>query len=419
MSPFKNKNILVVLSGSIACYKAPPLISRFVKDGAKVKTITTESALKFLGEATLEGLTGEKNQSEIFSPGQMMNHIHLSRWADFILIYPASAHLIAKMAHGFADDLASCVFLARPKNLPVFVAPAMNQEMWSNALTKRNAQTLVDQGVRFVGPDFGAQACGEVGAGRLLEPDDTYNMLADFFQQQAATCGRVLITYGGTSEPIDPVRSIENTSTGETGRQLAESLTRCGWAVTVLKARKASAPEGVPQVADFTTFRDLEFHLQSTLATQPFDWVIQAAAVSDFSVQSVRTGEGVLFDGAQKIDSAQKITIELQQNPKLIAKIKTWSCNKATQVVGFKLTAGANEAEAKLKIDNLFRSADVDFVVHNDLSSIQAQVHGFQIFSRNQLVGQGQTKTELAAELQRVMRLKSSHQTTATQEVNV
>ena len=284
-------NLLWILSGSIACYKACDAISQLVQRGHRIRTVTTASALRFVGPATLEGLTREPVATDLFAPGAALDHIELARWADAVIVAPASANTLNRLAAGLADDLAGTLLLAHDWQKPLLIAPAMNPLMWRHPATMRAVRRLRSWGARFISPGEGRTACGETGEGRLAEPDEIVTAIEAALVQPARRL-RVLITSGGTVEPIDDVRVLTNTSTGRTGALLAEYFSRRGHAVTLLRARSA-APLATPVRAEetYTTFADLDAALTRRLTSEDFDVVIHAAAVSDYAV------EALLVDG--------------------------------------------------------------------------------------------------------------------------
>jgi len=205
--------IVFVLTGSVAAYKACDALSRLVQLGHKVRTVATPSALRFVGAATLEGLTGERVLSDLFEPGSALEHIQLGRWADAVVVCPATANTINRLAAGLSDDLPGALFLAHDRSKPFLVAPAMNPAMWGHPATKESVSRLAGWGVRFIAVGCGRTACGEVGDGRLAEPADIVAAVESSLAKPAARL-RILVTSGGTAEPIDGVRVITNSSTG-------------------------------------------------------------------------------------------------------------------------------------------------------------------------------------------------------------
>ena len=228
------KRLLLGVTGGIAAYKAAEFVRLLMREGVEVQAVMTESACRFVGVATFQGLTGRKVFTELWDDDNQngMAHIHLSREVDAIVIAPATADFIAKMAHGLADDLLSTLCLAR--DCPLLVAPAMNLQMWENSATQRNLATLHQDGVITLGPASGYQACGEIGVGRMLEPEDLLDLTRRFFQPKYLDGKRVLITAGPTFEAIDAVRGLTNRSSGKMGIAIAQAALEAGAQVTLV-----------------------------------------------------------------------------------------------------------------------------------------------------------------------------------------
>lgn len=228
------KRLLLGVTGGIAAYKAAEFVRLLMREGVEVQAVMTESACRFVGVATFQGLTGRKVFTELWDDDNQngMAHIHLSREVDAIVIAPATADFIAKMAHGLADDLLSTLCLAR--DCPLLVAPAMNLQMWENSATQRNLATLHQDGVITLGPASGYQACGEIGIGRMLEPEDLLDLTRRFFQPKYLDGKRVLITAGPTFEAIDAVRGLTNRSSGKMGIAIAQVALEAGAQVTLV-----------------------------------------------------------------------------------------------------------------------------------------------------------------------------------------
>lgn len=365
MSP---SNLLVILSGSIACYKSCEVISRLVQRGHRVRVVATESALRFVGTATLEGLTGEPVQTDLFAAGAALDHIALARWADLTLVCPATAHLLNRAAAGLGDDLATTLLLAHDWKKPLLIAPAMNPQMWSHPATTAAVSLLRRWGARFVEVGTGRTACGEAGAGRLAEPA----VIEAAVSAALAPRGRrlkVLITSGGTSEPIDGVRVITNTSTGETGARIATTLAHHGHEVLLLRAQTALSTGGACREATFLTYSDLDTALGTALAGEEFDAVIHAAAVGDFAVAAIEVDGVSREPGNTKLGSDVAPVLRLRRNPKILDTLRTRSRNPHLRVVAFKLTQGADAAAAGAAVATLFAGGAADYVVHNDLST--------------------------------------------------
>lgn len=385
MSKSKPK-VLMLMSGSIACYKACGLVSTLVKNGYEVKVAASTSALKFIGEATIEGLTGEPVQSDLWKKGSAMEHIHLERWADVIIAAPASAHFINRIAHGTGDDLLTTIFLAHEFKKPFLIAPAMNTAMYLNPITQKSIEILKSLGLKILESASGVLACGETGYGKLLEPDllfqEVQSALNDFSPKASSTkkvmpVKKILVTAGGTREPLDDVRFLTNKSTGITGEQIARQLSELGFEVTLDLAESSTVrPVDAYSLNRFDSFGSLSSLLQKQLAQESFDLVIHSAAVSDFNVDKT----------VGKITSNDDLTLHLKRNPKIVNSLKNWSKNKSLKVVAFKLTSQASNEQVKEKIDKLFNEASADLVVQNDIKSTENRInHQFQIFSKSNM----------------------------------
>jgi phosphopantothenoylcysteine decarboxylase/phosphopantothenate--cysteine ligase len=243
------KRILLGITGGIAAYKAAELTRLLVKAGADVRITMTEAATHFIGTATLQALSGQPVWADLWDArvNDAMGHIELSRDRQLIVVAPASADFMAKLAHGLADDLLSTLCVAR--RCPLMVAPAMNVEMWQNPATQRNAETLRADGVQIVGPASGGQACGEMGMGRMTEPADILADIQFFFQPKPLHGRRVVVTAGPTEEPVDPVRVLTNTSSGKMGYAVARAAHEAGAEVTLISGPVSlPTPPGVARV---------------------------------------------------------------------------------------------------------------------------------------------------------------------------
>ncbi len=358
-------NILFILTGSIAAAKACTVISALVQQGHRVRTVVTAAGLRFIGPATLEGLTGEPPQTDLFAPGQALEHIELVRWADLTVVCPATAHSLNRFAAGLADDLAGALMLARERDRPLVIVPAMNPAMWSHPATLASVARLQEWGARIVAPGQGRTACGEVGEGRMAEPEEILAAIASALRRPA-NARRILVTSGATSELLDGVRVLTNTSTGRTGAELARHFAMAGHDVTLLRAA-AAPPAGAPvQDETFVSFEDLDRALTRLLGDAVFDAVVHAAAVGDFGIGSMWIDGVERQPGGAKLDSGRNVLLELRPQPKLVDSLRERSRNPALTVVAFKLTDGANPAAAQTAVETLFQRAQADLVVHND-----------------------------------------------------
>ncbi len=373
-------NILLLMSGSIACAKASSLISEWTKQGHKVRVACTRSVAEFVGSATLQGLGAESVFDNVFEPGRAMEHISLGKWADIIIAAPATSNLINKLSSGIADDAVTTLWQASfGQGKPMFIVPAMNTRMWRYPATQESVNRLQQWGIHVLPVASGELACGEQGEGRMLEPVEIMKTVERLLQADRKTSGyRILITAGGTREPIDSVRYIGNMSSGRTASRLADELINAGHQVTWLGAENAVTPQRPCVMPRFFSFDDLALQLQTLLAANEFDAVIHAAAVSDFSVASVQTEEGDTLDSRRgKLPSESDLLLRLKANPKLLNRIRSWSKNRDVRVIGFKLTDTEDLQQRYAAVKKQFEDSDVDAVVHNDMKDISCNVHSF------------------------------------------
>ena len=306
----KGKRILLGLTGGIAAYKSAELARLLMKAGCDVRAVLTSAAERFIGTATMQALTGQTAWTDLWDPRipDNMGHIELSRDRDLIVVAPASADFIAKVAHGIADDLLSTLVLAR--RCPLMVAPAMNVEMWENPATQRNVLALRDDGIVLAGPAPGDQACGEVGMGRMLEAEDILGEIESLFQPKALSGKRVLVTAGPTEEPIDPVRMITNASSGKMGYAVARACREAGAEVTLVSGPVSLAtPAGVART-DVRTAAQMFDAVKS--AVDGCDVFFSIAAVSDYRVAN-RAEQKIKKDGGKGM------TLDLVENPDILA----------------------------------------------------------------------------------------------------
>ena len=397
-------NIAFVFTGSVAAYKACDALSRLVQLGHRVRAVATKSALRFVGEATLEALTGERVLTDLFEPGAALEHIQLSRWADAVVVCPATAHTLNRFAAGLADDLAGALFLAHDRAKPFFVAPAMNPARWSHPATRESVEKLERWGVRIIPVGQGRTACGETGDGRLAEPADIVAAI-EACLAKPATRLKVLVTSGGTAEPIDGVRVITNTSTGLTGAAIAASMARSGHEVVLLRSSGSACATAATREETYNSFSDLDASLGRLLSSERFDAVVHCAAVSDFGIAEVLTGGAVHSHGEGKLPSDSSPVLRLRPHPKLVDGLRARSLNHAIRVVAFKLTHGAGEEEAAEAVRSLFAHSGADLVVQNDLAeregpdAFPSTIHFHDGTPPRRCV----TRIELAAELERIL----------------
>jgi phosphopantothenoylcysteine decarboxylase/phosphopantothenate--cysteine ligase len=338
------KRILLGLTGGIAAYKAAELTRLLMRGGADVRVAMTEAATRFVAPLTFQALSGQPVWTDLWDPRvpDGMGHIELSRDRELIVVAPASADFLAKLANGAADDLLSTLCVAR--RCPLLVAPAMNVEMWQNAATQRNVARLREDGVRFAGPGAGEQACGEVGLGRMLEPPQLLAEIEALFGPRLLQGKRVLVSAGPTQEPIDPVRVITNLSSGKMGYAVARAAQEAGAEVTLVSGPVALAtPPGVARI-DVRTAEEMLSAVKA--AARCADVFISVAAVADYRAKR---------PSAQKVKKANgaPLQLELEENPDILATIA--AMKDAPFCVGFaaeseNLVRHAMEKRARKKI---------------------------------------------------------------------
>ncbi len=378
-----SKKLLIGISGSIAAFKIAHVISHFRKQGWEVRTIATASALEFIGTATLEGLSDHPVLTSDFTPGKMMSHIDWARWADVFLIAPATAKTINNLAAGTGDGPLYSTYLAYEGHKPLLIAPAMNSQMLAHPTTQTSLKTLKDNGVTLLEPDSGLLACGEVGGGRLVEPEVIITAVERALAPKNQNT-KILITLGGTRVAIDSVRSITNTSTGSSGAQLADDLYRRGFNVTVMAAVSAQKPNLVQNILTFDTYNDLAELLQSHLKVHSYNHIVHMAAVSDFVVPI----------SAGKISSGETLTLELVPTQKLTAVIKSQA--PQSFLTAFKLTVNASASDVDKSVKSVFRTG-ADAVIHNDTSHISKSNHTFTLHMPQGPVATVDKKSELVS----------------------
>jgi len=337
MTNISGKGILLGITGGIAAYKAAELTRLFIKAGADVRVVMTEAACRFVTPVTLQALSNKPVFTDMWDARvpDNMGHIELSRDRDVIVVAPASADFMAKVANGLADDLLSALCLARRCRL--MVAPAMNVEMWENAATQRNLERLRDDGVQILGPAAGDQACGEVGLGRMLEPGEIFAEVAAALVPKALSGTKVLVTAGPTYEPIDTVRGLTNQSSGKMGYAVAQAAAESGAEVTLVSGVTAlAAPAGVNRV-DVMTAR--EMHQEVMARAEKADVFIAVAAVADYhpvdpKPHKIKRGNG-------------NLNVELAPNPDILGEVA--ALPKRPFCVGFAAETEDLKANAQAK----------------------------------------------------------------------
>lgn len=352
----KNKSILLIISGGIAAYKALELIRLIKKSGGHVRCVITPGGEKFVTPLSVSALSEETAYTDLWSlkDETEMGHIRLSREADLIVIAPASANIIAQMAYGLAEDLASTTLLAN-LDTPVLIAPAMNHAMWNNAATQENIKTLEARGIKRIGPDIGDMACGEHGPGRMAPPEDIFKAISNHLAIKSSSPLQglsALVTSGPTYEPLDPVRFIGNRSSGKQGHAIATALANAGADVTLI-----TGPVNIPDPSGIKTIHveTAEEMLNACESTLPVDIAICAAAVSDWSAKTAQDQK------IKKRGDKTPPTIDLKQNPDILHTIATLPRhnyeeataghkNRPQLVIGFAAETNNLEENAKAKL---------------------------------------------------------------------
>ncbi|MBD1583177.1 bifunctional phosphopantothenoylcysteine decarboxylase/phosphopantothenate--cysteine ligase CoaBC [Pseudoalteromonas sp. S16_S37] len=349
----QHKNIVLGISGGIAAYKCAELVRRLKEQNCVVKVVMTDSAKHFITPLTMQAVSGEPVAESLLDPNAeaAMGHIELAKWADLILVAPASCNIIAKMAHGIADDLLTTLLLATPAQ--VAVAPAMNQQMYAHAATQANLNLLASRGVKIWGPGKGEQACGDVGAGRMLEPHELVDLCIATEPATVLADVTVTITAGPTREALDPVRFISNHSSGKMGYALAQAALLLGAKVNLISGPVSIAPPSGAEV--FAVESAMQMRDTALKLASESNIFIGCAAVADYRVAQV---------AEQKIKKqGDEISITMVKNPDIIAEVAALTKNRP-YTVGFAAETQNVEqyAQGKLKNKNL------DMICANDVS---------------------------------------------------
>jgi phosphopantothenoylcysteine decarboxylase/phosphopantothenate--cysteine ligase len=367
MRLLSGKHILLGITGGIAAYKSAELVRRLREAGASVRVVMTAGAAEFITPLTLQALSGHPVATDLLDPAAeaSMGHIELARWADAVLIAPATANFIARRVHGRGDDLLTAVCLAC--DAPQAVAPAMNRGMWEDPATTHNVDTLRARGIRVIGPADGSQACGDNGPGRLLEPEAVIRHLESLFTTGVLAGCRVLVTAGPTHEPLDPVRYLGNRSSGKMGFAVAAAAVEAGAQVTLVAGPVTlSTPTRVERIDVVTASEMQQAVLEHVGGTDIF---IAAAAVADYRPQVV--------SGRKLKKSAEKLVLELERNPDILALVA--AREKAPFTVGFAAETESVELNARQKL----QEKSLDMIAANRVGEtlgFEADDNALQVF---------------------------------------
>ncbi len=356
MQNIKGKKILLCVTGSIAAYKAVVLLRLFIKSGAEVKVIMTKAAIDFVSPLTFSTLSKNKVLSDLFEEETWANHVMLGRWADLLIIAPASCNTIAKLAHGICDNLLQAVYLSA--TCPVAIAPTMDEDMWHHPATKKNIQVLKDQGIKFLDVNDGELASGLFGPGRMAEPEEIVSFVNDFFSKQNSLNGlKVLVTAGPTLEAIDPVRYISNRSTGTMGVYIAEEFASRGATINLVLG--PSEVEVLPVINTTRVISATDMYEAAITYLDKADVIVMAAAVGDYTPEN---------PAKEKIKKKEDVlSIKLVKTKDILLSAGQLK-NEHQTLVGFALETNDEKENAQKKLTN----KNADLIVLNSLNDAGA-----------------------------------------------
>jgi len=354
MNNLSQRKILLIICGGISAYKSLELIRLLKKQGAKVKTILTKSAKEFVTPLSVASLSKERVYDDLFNPENeaVMDHISLSRWADVILVAPATANTISKLSAGSSDDLASTVILASDKD--VFLTPAMNVRMWEHPSTKQNLNKLKSYGYKIIGPEVGDMACGEFGKGKMTDPKDIFQTIKVYFGELKKNQRlKALVTAGPTKEYIDPVRFITNKSSGKQGYALAKSLAKRGFRTTLISGPTNLQIDHSIHLIEVETADEM---FKATLKNLPADVAIFSAAVADFKAKEERN---------EKIKKQEYLNLKLEKNIDILNYVSKHNSLRPKLVIGFAAETNNVQENAQKKLIE----KNCDWIIANDVSN--------------------------------------------------
>lgn len=377
LNTLKDRNILIAITGGIAAYKILELIRRLQEQQANIKVILTDAGKEFVTPLSLQALLGAKIYQTLLDPDNevAMSHIELARWAEVLLVAPATANFIAKYTDGKADDLLTTVCLATAA--PVLIAPAMNQQMWQHLATQQNINTLQQRAVKILGPAVGGQACGEFGPGRMLEPSELLQELQQFFMPKVLTGKHVVITAGPTVEAIDPIRYISNHSSGKMGYALAQAALDLGASVTLISGPTALTAPRSPslELINVISAAQMQQSVLDVLTKTKTDIFVGCAAVADYAPKQIQP---------QKIKKdATTLTLELERTPDILATVA--KLPNRPLIIGFAAETENLIANATSKL----KSKALDLIVANNVATQQVFNSDFNqvvLINKNQIV---------------------------------
>lgn len=372
MSSLKDKKILIVICGGISAYKSLEFIRALRKNQAEIKTIITKSAKEFVTPLSITSLSQGKVYEDLFNPENEaeMDHISLSRWADLIVVVPATANTLSKLSNGTCDDLASTVILA--SNKKIFLVPAMNVRMWEHPSNQKNLNNLKEYGYKVIGPEIGDMACGEYGSGKMTEPSEIFKYVENYFKQLRRNNNlKALVTAGPTREYLDPVRYITNKSSGKQGYELAKSFRDKGFDTTLISGKTNLNPvEGIKYI-EIETADEM---LKETLNNLPVDVAVFSAAVADYKAKNY---------SKEKIKKSDQENINLTKNVDIISYVSKHNSLRPKLTIGFAAETENIDENAKKKLSE----KNCDWIIANDVSNeeigFDSKYNQVKIFYKN------------------------------------
>ena len=372
MSSLKDKKILIVICGGISAYKSLEFIRALRKNKAEIKTIITKSAKEFVTPLSITFLSQGKVYEDLFNPENEaeMDHISLSRWADLIVVVPATANTLSKLSNGTCDDLASTVILA--SNKKIFLVPAMNVRMWEHPSNQKNLNNLKEYGYKIIGPEIGDMACGEYGSGKMTEPSEIFKYVENYFKQLRRNNNlKALVTAGPTREYLDPVRYITNKSSGKQGYELAKSFRDKGFETTLISGKTNLKPvEGIKYI-EIETADEM---LKETLNNLPVDVAVFSAAVADYKAKNY---------SKEKIKKSDQENINLTKNVDIISYVSKHNSLRPKLTIGFAAETENIDENAKKKLSE----KNCDWIIANDVSNeeigFDSKYNQVKIFYKN------------------------------------
>ena len=372
MSSLKDKKILIVICGGISAYKSLEFIRALRKNKAEIKTIITKSAKEFVTPLSITSLSQGKVYEDLFNPENEaeMDHISLSRWADLIVVVPATANTLSKLSNGTCDDLASTVILA--SNKKIFLVPAMNVRMWEHPSNQKNLNNLKEYGYKVIGPEIGDMACGEYGSGKMTEPLEIFKYVENYFKQLRRNNNlKALVTAGPTREYLDPVRYITNKSSGKQGYELAKSFRDKGFDTTLISGKTNLKPvEGIKYIEIETA----DQMLKETLNNLPVDVAVFSAAVADYKAKNY---------SKEKIKKSDQENINLTKNVDIISYVSKHNSLRPKLTIGFAAETENIDENAKKKLGE----KNCDWIIANDVSNeeigFDSKYNQVKIFYKN------------------------------------